>query len=242
MCCFTKPVERVEQTRIYARAEGAQQLVVYELKLQASEDLAMVLPIPIAMGSGDRAVKFVDLTSSPTFFAGLAYAFREQELELQAKSRGPAPQGLAVHQVGAFEASFVPRAQDFDRLDPRFSISSALWRTVPSVDGFGFVVFKLRPSKTLRAFHPMAFWFARRDLQRVFFPTLHVHDGTVHENAIFDHVLYAQPDIVTSGWEPSPYDMNGGVGGAGRTLVLPRPGQRRVLNGSLPNADVWING
>jgi hypothetical protein len=38
----------------------------------------------------------------------------------------------------------------------------------------------------------MAFEFERSDPERLFFPTVHVHDGQVHETAVFDHALYAQ--------------------------------------------------
>jgi len=41
--------------------------------------------------------------------------------------------------------------------------------------------------------HPMAFSFLRRDANELFFPTVHIHDGTVHPKADFDHTLYCQP-------------------------------------------------
>jgi hypothetical protein len=260
VCCFSRPVERVEQTRIFARGSGGRQLIVYELKLAAAEDLAMVLPLPVVAGSGEDAIAFVDLDTSPTFFSGLDQAFRPAaasgELSAQSRSLG-AP--LPVHQVGSFEASFVPRADDFDRLDPRFAIPSSLWATLPSVRSYGFVVFKMRmpaPPRPpllarlfgnvepppLRAFHPMAFWFPRAQRERIFFPTLHVHDGRVHASATFDHVLYAQSDRAPEGWERSIHPVRDAVGGAARELLLEQPVQRHVLTGSLPNVDVWING
>jgi hypothetical protein len=263
MCCFSRPVERVEQTRIYARADGARQLVVYELKLAAKEDLAMVLPVPVPEGSPEDAIEFVDLSSSPTFFAALEYAFAPPEKRLKQASRGaPQSRALAVQRVGAFDASFVPRAADFDRLDPRFSIPSALWARVPAVRGFGFVVFRMRrdpadspprgllervfgggePETPLHAFHPMAFWFPRADTSHVFFPTLHVHDGDVHDHARFDHVLYVQRETPLPSWERSSQSFQDGLGGVGRTLVLPAPGHRWVMRGKFPNADTWIDG
>lgn len=259
MCCFSRPVERVEQTRIYARADGARQLVVYELKLVAEGELAMVLPVPVASGAAEEAIEFVDLTSSPAFFGGLEYAFRATGAHEAQELRKGGPQArLAVREVGAFEASFVPRAEDFDRLDPRFAIPSSLWAGVPAVRGFGFVVFKLRggarvprgiwqrlagtPPASPRAFHPMAFWFPRRDGTRTFFPTLHVHDGSVHATATFDHVLYAQGVPAPLGWRTSPHSWPDGIAGVGRGLVLDEPGHRIELRGTLPNADTWIDG
>jgi hypothetical protein len=242
MCCFSRPVERVEQTRIYARSEGARQLIVYELKLVADGELAMVLPIPVLRGSGDDAITFVDLTSSPAFFRALEYAFRSQAIQPQSRAAAPASKRLAVQQVGSFEASFVPRASDFDRLDPRFAIPSSLWASVPSVKDFGFVVFRLRGGERERTFHPMAFWFPREDREHTFFPTLHVHDGRVHANATFDHVLYAQAETSSDGWDTSPFGFRDGMGGAGRDLVRDAIGQRRILRGTMPNADTWMSG
>ena len=40
----------------------------------------------------------------------------------------------------------------------------------------------------------MAFEFPTRDAARLFFPTVHVHDGSFHPMAHFDHSLYCQRD------------------------------------------------
>jgi hypothetical protein len=54
----------------------------------------------------------------------------------------------------------------------------------------------------------MAFEFPRANSRAVFFPTVHIHDGEVHEAADFDHELYIQPagadDRLPRGWEESP--------------------------------------
>lgn len=53
----------------------------------------------------------------------------------------------------------------------------------------------------------MAFMFPRKDVAQLFFPTLHIHDGTVHPWEQFDHELYTQgndrqaPAVL--GWEES---------------------------------------
>jgi len=46
MCCFSRPVEIVSDTNIFARADGARQYLVYSMKYAARSDLAMVLPLP----------------------------------------------------------------------------------------------------------------------------------------------------------------------------------------------------
>ena len=38
----------------------------------------------------------------------------------------------------------------------------------------------------------MAFSFPRARPAELFFPTVHIHDGEVHETARFDHTLYCQ--------------------------------------------------
>lgn len=54
----------------------------------------------------------------------------------------------------------------------------------------------------------MAFIFPLRDQHGLFFPTLHIHDGEVHDRADFDHMLYAQHSIFWPrnfmSWEESP--------------------------------------
>jgi hypothetical protein len=42
----------------------------------------------------------------------------------------------------------------------------------------------------------MAFEFVTRQPDTLFFPTLHVHDGLVHESAKFDHYLYYQGENI----------------------------------------------
>ena len=59
------------------------------------------------------------------------------------------------------------------------------------------------PPRT-RTVHPMAFEFPRRAPAALFFPTVHIHDGEVHETAMFDHRLYCQLGAAPAkGWESS---------------------------------------
>jgi hypothetical protein len=58
---------------------------------------------------------------------------------------------------------------------------------------FGFAVFKLKPAADPKEVHPLAFEFPRRN-DLLYFPTLHIHDGEIHPNAQFDHMLYCQPN------------------------------------------------
>jgi hypothetical protein len=97
---------------------------------------------------------------------------------------------LKVHEVGSFEASFVPHLRDFARLDSRFRLPDQVWEQMPQYSDYAFAVFKLRAGA--KNVHPMAFEFPRRNPQELFFPTVHVHHGIVNAYARFDHALYYQ--------------------------------------------------
>lgn len=264
MCCFSRAVGHVSNTRIYAAASpdaDGMQRIVYDATVAVDEDLAMVLPVPVPAGTTESAVGFVDLSDVPTFFDALEGLFpTEMTGVLMSRSVG-APQGrprLEVHTVGAFDASFVPTVDDFDRLDPRFAMPRAVWDAIPEYAAYGFVVFKLRPTprsavqRALSAFgfrgkgtptrlHPMAFDFPRADPSRLFFPTLHVHDGAVHAEASFDHTLYTQlPGVERRpGWTVSKGTTDT-LHGDVRLFVLPGRVHRRTLVGTLPNRDQFV--
>lgn len=254
MCCFSGPVKAVGGTRIFARAtEGDRQLLVYAMRAAFGADVAMVLPIPTPPGAPEDAVRWVDLSAAEGFFTDLELLFPQPQASRHATG---ARQQLAVADVGAFEASFVPRLTDFERLDPRFRLPAAVWDALPRYADWGFAVFKLRaaPASGLgsrvaaalrgpadRSFHPMALELPRRDPRQLFFPTVHVHDGAFHPRAHFDHALYAQCTAHPPGWD---------VGMAPGRVGLRRPGYawlahetpvlRRSIVGDQPNDDVWL--
>jgi hypothetical protein len=197
MCCFSGPVESVNNTNIFARSlDAGRQLLVYSMNFSTKNDVAMILPLPVPAGVAEDAVRFIDLKEYKEFFRDMKRGFPEpRSLAGGSKSRGeaadaPAAAPLAVVAVGDFEASFVPALKDFGRLDARFRLPEAAWSALPSYRGYGFAVFKLKKEAT--SAHPMAFEFPRADAAKVFFPTVHIHDGQVHEKAGFDHTLYCQ--------------------------------------------------
>ena len=60
MCCFSKPVDVVADTNIFAReSKDGRQFLVYSMKFKSGEDLAMILPIPTPKDSAEDAVKFL---------------------------------------------------------------------------------------------------------------------------------------------------------------------------------------
>jgi len=196
MCCFTRPVIAVNTTRIFARAaEDSRQFLVYSMHVEAGENLAMVLPLPVKLGAGEQGVKFTNLKDYSGFFTDLEKGFpvgpRPGATHGPVPLSAPSAEMLQVVQVGDFEASYVPTEKDFARLDARFQLPAGAWQKLPSYKTYGFAVFKLKPG--LQSVQPMAFSFPRRDAATLFFPTVHIHDGKVHTDADFDHILYCQP-------------------------------------------------
>lgn len=207
MCCFTGPVKDVSNTKIFVRmGTGVEQYIAYAMSLESETKLAMVLPIPVIAGSGEEAVRFINLSEYPAFFDDLNRGFPALR---SYGGKAPAavqavPQGtLKVNSVGSYEASFVPTIADFARLDERFRLPNDVWAKLPGYKNFGFAVFKLKAFHG--PVHPMAFSFPSSMLQSLFFPTLHIHDGQIHEKEHFDHTLYAQGGGINArGWEESP--------------------------------------
>ena len=216
MCCFSQPVELVADTNIFARSDNGRQFLVYSMSYAAPSELAMVLPLPVPPDPSEGAVRFINLQRYPTFFDDMRHGFPPR----MPLGRGAlaisldAPKlRLHVHDVGDFEASFVPQIGDFNRLDERFRIPPNVWDQLPAYHNYGFAVFKLKASSSRwlagamrklfggslnkpRRVHPMAFTFPRRNPELLYFPTVHVHDREVHSHATFDHMLYCQPDAM----------------------------------------------
>ena len=262
MCCFSNApaFEAVTNTQIFARLTAPdRQVLAYSMTVTARESLAMILPIPVPPHSDEGAVTFINLEGYADFFDDLSRGFpapqpRGMPIALGMPERSAT---LKVHDVGAFEASFVPTVDDFSRLDPRFTLDTAVWDRLPLYRDYGFAVFKLkgfaasgwglsrllsRGGAVAKTIHPMAFSFPTRRPGALFFPTVHIHDGSVHRTAHFDHTLYGQADGQQADWRVSSGPARGFVD-AGRTKGLVdggRPCLRRKMVGTLPNRDVWL--
>jgi len=251
MCCFSQPVEIVSGTSIFARATSGGQLLVYGMTVAARGELAMVLPLPVPPSPPEDAVRFLSLERYPRFFDDMRSGFPAL-LAFGGLARGgpppaAAPQTLVVHDVGAFEASFVPTLADFDRLDARFRLPAQTWDAVPEYRDFGFAVFKLKglAPGARKTIHPMAFEFPRRDPNALFFPTVHVHDGAVHPKARFDHALYCQSDPAIEArvatWERSTGPAATFMRDDGAGIVDPGAFVFRALvTGEQPNRDIVL--
>src|SRR5262249_11472853 len=95
-----------------------------------------------------------------------------------------------AHGFGDLTAASAPAVADFDRVDPRFAIRKDVWGRIPAYADYGFAVFQLKMLSGSP--HPIAFEFDTRLRDTAFFPTVHIHDGTVHAQDTFDHALYLQ--------------------------------------------------
>ena len=265
MCCFSvaspigwvarlvsavTPPVHISATNIFARmtAPGVQALA-YSMNLETRDPVAMILPLPIVPGSGEAAVTFIDLSQHPRMFERLHALFEAPMLASRSKGGfgGGGPRTtLVVHAVGSFIASYVPTRADFDRLDKRFRMPDVLFDAVPHYADYGFAVFQLEPGTT--TVHPMALAFPTRAPDQLFFPTVHVHDGTFKRTAKFDHALYFQTKRRTAIGEYAPSGFfegsevawslpNESYGG----LVEPSDAMLlRKLRRRLPNEDTWI--
>ncbi len=250
MCCFTGPVRSVANTRIFARNDASRgQFIAYQMSVDAAEPVAMVLPLPVAADARAAAVRFIDLHGYPKFFDDLDDLWPRVAVAAAGSwsgTRGGTKSALPVERVGAFEASYVPSFVDFTRLDQRFRLPATAWTALESrYRDFGFAVFQLHAGGQRP--HPMAFRFVRAARVPLFFPTVHVHDGTAPEQAEFDHTLYAQTGVAGpldfSGWEESPDPASDGVKiRLAENLIVPdQHVYRRSITGSQPNHDTQVS-
>jgi hypothetical protein len=231
------------------RLSSGEHATVYAMAVTARVPVAMVLPVPVREGLGDQGLRFLDLSGYSRFFKDLDALFPRLHGRGRGKSLliGSRAVPLKVHRVGAFVASYVPTEQDFDRLDPQFRVPAALGDLLfPRYPGWGYAVFQLAEDSLPQKVHPMAYAYQPRDLGRLFYPTVHVHDGrTVPEREHFDHTLYTQSDVFPCGWESGPLVPGQIHLDLERTQGLVRaeqPFHRIRIHGVRPNRDLVLLG
>lgn len=192
MCIFSQPVTSVNNTQIFARiSTRGTQYVAYQMNYESHGENAMILPIPVRQPVRDDSLRFVDLQDYADFFAELerGFPYSRPSCNFGCSASPSAHAELTVFEVGNYIASFVPTLMDFARLDHRFRLPDRTWSRLPRYKDFGFAVFQLAAG-SLRP-HPMAFEFETA-MNSIYFPTLHIHDGKIHDTEEFDHVLYLQ--------------------------------------------------
>lgn len=195
MCIFARPVQSVGQTKIFARQTPSQhQCLVYQMLYDSEEPNAMILPLPVRDSSDEKNFQFVDLSDYPKFFNDLdrGFPFIAPQFSIgcsQSKTVTSRSLDLKVEKVGNYIASLVPTIADFSRLDPRFRLADGIWNKLPKYRNYAFAVFQLEKGNLKP--HPMAMKFASAT-KEIFFPTLHIHDGEIHDREAFEHELYLQ--------------------------------------------------
>lgn len=209
----------------------------------------MVLPIPVRPGSGENALRFINLKDYPDFFTDLDRGFPSNVPAsgsiMLSKDKGTRSAPLPVVDVGNFEASFVPTPADFPRLDARFRLPPGTWEKLPEYKSFGFAVFKLKPGR--QHVHPMAFSFPSTAPAQLFFPTVHIHDGKVHSTAKFDHFLYCQRGandrFSLTEWQESmtPANQFMSMSFTAGLVAGENHCYRKSLRGNLPNRDTILS-
>jgi hypothetical protein len=248
MCCFSGQgiVEEVKNTWIFARlGEHANQTLIYSMSMNARADVAMVLPIPVKPGTEEDGLRFFDFSKYKDVFTHLNQCFPSDSKDSGAFGSAPLrsrSSPLKVVTVGAYDASFVPQISALSRLDERFRLPESVWSKLPGYTPFGFAVFKLRQGR--HDVHPMAFSFPTARPGSVFFPTLRIHDGKVHEDEHFDHTLYLQGANLQMApqWQESPGIAVQKVK-CGLTHGMIRPEMhvyRRRIIGKFPNGDIVV--
>src|SRR6266496_2159050 len=76
MCCFSRNVKLVADTNIFARAsKDGRQFLVYSMKLEAAEPLAMILPLPTPKDSKEDSLRFINLEKYPDLFDEMRTGF-----------------------------------------------------------------------------------------------------------------------------------------------------------------------
>lgn len=241
MCCFVGKVE-VYDTNLFARLTGrGTQFLVYQMRYQAAQPTAMILPLPVALPAREEGVRWTDLKGYPEFFTHLAARFPERQPVSfgcsKAETAAVTQAALSVHEVGDFVASFVPTLSDFDRLDPRFTLPKSVWEQFPQCRDFGFAVFQL--AKLGGTPHPIAFEFPTRWPDKLFYPTIHIHDGQVHPEEHFDHALYSQ-GMGAHGRRSEGRTSEGVLLAGTQGIVLDEPLWRMELRGNYENKDIIL--
>ena len=198
MCIIEPDIERIESTRIFARNDGYHQFLAYQMIFETEQPVAMILPVPVALPARDDSLRFVNLEGQQDLLWRLARTIPSPFVPAFFRTFGNqvddvvTAQPLEVQHVGSYVATFVPSLADFDRVPREFRLPDAFWRDIARYQDWGFAVFQLQPHADPQEIEPMAFVFETRYPDRLFFPTLHRHDGNVAAWEYFDHILLAQ--------------------------------------------------
>lgn len=178
MCIFSRPIDKVGQTRIFAATlTGGRQVIVYANSVASSaQKNAMILPFPTGPCAMFDTTGMKGPGSSIPFFDRLHDMFHP-------KTRSPEPaQALRVDRVGDFLCSYADSIADLERVDASVMIVEPdtlefIKRSYPT--GFGFLICKLAEGVTNEhAYSPIGYVCNRLPTASggsLFVPTMHEH-------------------------------------------------------------------
>jgi hypothetical protein len=234
MGSFSGTIAQVANTRIFARpSHNGTQFIVYQMNYATENDLALILPLPTPPNTAEDAVRFIDLSGYPDFFIDIEAGFPYTRSAATPNPRKSQP----LKNAGNYDATFIASPQGFERLEEPFRMPESVWQELFEYNDFGFAVFKLRADANV--VHPLAFEFPVRNPNLLYFPTVHVHDGTVPGEANFDHDLFCQ---ARAGWLRS-YDVAGSFMDMDRAqgvLDANERVSRMTVQGMHPNSDIIV--
>ena len=241
MCILIPNVDSVTNTNIFARSviEDNSQYIAYQMNLSIKHEVAMILPIPICQNATENDFEFINLQNYPNFFKDLENLFPSDNFDSFTFTKNSRGIYLPVYEIGDYIATFIPTIKDFDKVDPRFIMPDVIFDHFPYYKEYGFAVFQFKKPFLASGLkpHPMAFKFKSFMPESLYFPTVHMHDGVVHQYENFDHVLYFQGDYagIVSENTPDINMINLSKGILDNTLV-----KKLILYGNLPNIDITL--
>jgi hypothetical protein len=224
------------------------QFLVYSMNYRVGEDLAMVLPLPVPVGSKEDAVQFIDLHGYGEFFADLQSGFPVAASD----KRRPLSRSMPSHcrqrrsrwfRSAASKRRLCRRSKTLRASMLGFACRTGFGTSCPPTKSRG-----LRCSSCARMPARCIRWrlrFLAPIASKLFFPTVHIHDGKVHDTAHFDHSLYCQVGSQygkTTGWEETPQLASAFVKVAATKGIVDGSAHcyRKTILGNQKNQDTWL--
>jgi hypothetical protein len=240
MSIFSQPVSAAADINLFGRVDGDRQQLVIGMRISASTDTALIVPLPIRPGCGDHEVKLTLLTQRRAFFAAIAQGFQSTANTNQRRDEeeDDAPRTVRYTYADPIQTVYVPSPVGFNALDEAFRLPRAVLAANPQYGSYAFLVHVLPAGHNIRVV-PVAVEFPTRDPAHIFFPTVVSLGGPVADVALQDVTVYTQRVhhlALDETRDPAGDFMvtDGGIV-APEHLV-----QRQVLYGSKPNEDTRI--
>jgi hypothetical protein len=233
MSAFSGSLQQVANTRIFARAQDGKEYLAYQFDYAADGPIALILPLPTPPDTTAEAVRFIDLSGYPEFFADMEKGFPYARDVSGANPR----RRMYGEKTNDYQGTFYPTLESLSSLEEDFRIPDETWKQLVEYNDFGFAVVKISPE--VHPFYPLALEFPMRTPNLLYFPTLHIRSGEAPEEASFDHDLFCQ---ARAGWLRT-YDVAGSFMDVDRAQGVVDAGERvsrMTVQGMHPNSDILV--